>query len=112
MSTPPLPSLVITRLGTTSLPSMFRLDVPGRATPVGQTVKNEGAVAPTAVTLSTAATAFVGTPCAPATASVTLDVAPMGAPAPRRVSSRRTGTMLTRSESPGPPLGKLNGPVG
>src|SRR5689334_17700123 len=104
MSTrPPSPNLAMTRFGTTSPPRVFRLDVPGRSRPVGQTVTYEGAVAPTAVTLSTAATADAGTSWVPATASVIEDAGPIGVPLPSRVSSRRTGTMLTRSVPFAPP---------
>src|SRR3954471_2829668 len=98
MSTCPLlPSLEMTRLGTMSCPATLRLDVVGRSRPVGHTVKNDGAVAPTAVTFRTAATAVVGTPFWPATAREIVDIDPIGAPARSRVSISRAGTIPTKS---------------
>src|SRR5262245_25330206 len=106
MSTePPVPSLAITRFGTTSPPATLIDDAIGLATPLGHTVRYDGADASTAVTLSTAATAVLGTPIFPATGTVMVPADPIGVAAPSRVSSRRAGTMPTKSDATAaPPL--------
>src|SRR5688500_17297697 len=96
---------------------MLRFDAVGRSSPVGQTVRNESALAFTAVAFRTTAdTRSFGTPARPTTRTSSVWRCPIGPSAlnpsnglPRsvRVSSNRSGGRPTKVES----MGKVAGYV-
>ena len=67
---PPLPNLTSTRFGIVSPATQLRLEVSGRGTPCGNTVRYPAAVVSVTVTFMTTAAAFEGTPPWPATANI------------------------------------------
>src|ERR1035437_8146950 len=84
----------VTRLGTIVPAAKFRLDTVSIVVPSGKTVRNPAAVGLTAVTLSTAATAPVGTPDVPPV-TWTLRVAPPARGELVRVSATLAGVTDT-----------------
>src|SRR3954447_1609965 len=103
---PPLPTFTIRRLATDRPAVTLRFDALGLGSRHGHAVTKPGPSASVAVTLSTTELVEPGSASSgrPSTLSSTVPpaaTAPVGAPTPARVSSRRTGSVPWNAVSAG-----------